>query len=352
MPTILESTDRLLFIKPTSLGDVVQSLAAVCAIKKARPTLTLDFLVADIYTGLLEGHPHIDEVLTFPRKRMKGGLAEFTRAFGDLRRQLRSRKYDTALDLQGLARSALCARMSRAPHRIGFADAREMAPLFYTDKVDSPRKSVHAVRRYLHAVRYLGAEVSEQDVRFALEPSEEVKKGVKELLPDGPFCAFAPGARWETKKWPLGHFIELARFAREEHGLAVTVVGSPDEAELGKRISTELGDNTHNLAGKTTIPQLAAVLHGSKAVVSNDSGPMHMAAAMGVPTVSFFGPTSPDLIAPWGQEELVLWTEEPCRGCYRRKCHTMPAKCLSEISVKKASAALTAALEKRRPERI
>ena len=350
MPTILDNTDRLLVIKPTSLGDVVQSLCAVCAIKRTKPSVTLDFLVADIYTDLLKGHKYIDEVLTFPRKRMKGGLSEFTRAFGGLRRDLKHRDYDTALDLQGLARSAISAKMSKARHRVGFADSREMAPLFYSHKVDSPRKSVHAVRRYLQAARYIGAEASEQDVRFALKPTDSTKQSVRALLPENAFCALVPGARWETKKWPLHHFRQLARVIQDEHGLAVVIVGSPDEKELGERVVTEIEGDVHNLAGRTSLPQLLAVLSEAKAVVSNDSGPMHLAAAAGVPTVSFFGPTSPERIAPWGQEELVLQTSEPCRECYRRKCHTMPAKCLSNISVKKAAAMLSVALEKRRPE--
>ncbi|GAB4160323.1 MAG: lipopolysaccharide heptosyltransferase I [Planctomycetota bacterium] len=327
---LLSGARRILIIKPTSLGDIVQSLCALTAIRNAFPEAHISFLVADIFADILVGHPSIDEIVIFPRSLMKRGIAGLVKGMFSMRRSLSSGGFDAALDFQGLFRSGLCTRFTNAPIRVGFQDAREGATLFYNHRVRADRRSEHAIVRYMAMAEYCGAGSDMSNLEFGLHPSEEMVSKARELL-RGSTIALVPGARWETKKWPLDNFKAVAR-ALKARGVKLAVLGSQAERELGEAICDELGDrDCINLAGRTTLRELAACLYCCKVVLSNDSGPMHISAALGRPTVSLFGPTSPELAGPWGWQDFVARAEVNCSGCHQRKCDKMPLPCMNSI---------------------
>ncbi len=323
--------NKLLIVKPTSLGDIVGSLCAVTALKRTFPDRHISFLVADIFRPIVDGHPCIDSIIEFPRTKMKKGLVSFIAAAKELRRTLRAGGYDAVLDLQGLARSAIATWFTGAKVRVGFSDARESAPMFYTHTVKSNRKTEHAIALYLRGAQFMGADPS-LPITFDLKVDGEAESSIKKLTGDTPFVTFAAGARWPTKIWPIAHFCSLAQMINREYGLKIAAIGSQGEALLGDQIVNTLPDGEAlNLCGKTNLKELVAAISLSSLLVTNDSGPMHISAALGKPTVSIFGPTSPSRIAPFGQEEFFVRATLPCLECYSRKCDTIPPRCMELV---------------------
>ena len=330
--SVISHWNNLLIVKPTSLGDVVQSLCAVTALKRTFPDRRVSFLVADSCMQILSGHPFIDEVIEFPRTEMKKGSAGMYRAFRSIRRELSSRQFDVVLDLQGLARSGFASYLAKAPVRIGFSDSRELSGLFYTHRIRSDRKSEHAVARYLKAAEYLGA-LPSIDVSFGLIPFPADVEKIFLRIGSGKLVGIAPGARWNTKRWPVSHFREVAGRLVSEMGMRIVALGAPDEQELSENIVSDLPlGSAVNLCGETTLKELVAAISLCRLFITNDSGPMHIAAALGIPTVSIFGPTSPKRVAPFGQEKYVVTSELPCLGCYMRKCDKISPNCMERVT--------------------
>jgi len=345
----LESWRNLLVIKPTSIGDVVQSLTAVCALKDTFPDRRVSFLVADSILPLLVGHKSIDELIVFPRTEMKKGPLSFLRAMKRLGGELKARHYDVTLDLQGLARSAIAARLSGAPIRVGFTYAREGATLLYTHKVKADRKDDYAVVRYLKGAAFLGAAIPAGKVRFGLMPSPEAVASLRQILPPGPYAAVVPGGRWEIRRWPAAHFVETCRNIMRDTDLHMLILGSRDEMELCSGIASTLpGSRATSLAGNTDLPGLAAALSLCEITLTNDTGPMHISAALGIPTVSIWGSTEPRRTGPYGQERWIIQTDMPCRACYKKKCATMPSACMADIQPSRVLGIFMAALNERR----
>ena len=218
---------RILIIKPSSFGDVIHAMPVLHGLRSRFPKARISWLVANSCAGLLEGHPDLDEVIRFDRKRYGrigrnlGPTIEFVRFLG----ALRSRRFDLVLDLQGLFRSGFMTLATGACERLGFANAREFAPLFYTRRIAVKDMDMHAVdRNYLFA-RTLG--FGDLPVAFNMPVRAEAARAVVEVLaghgiaPGQPYAVMGPGTRWETKRWPAAGFAEIARRIRSEFGLPV-----------------------------------------------------------------------------------------------------------------------------------
>lgn len=327
---------RILIIKPSSLGDVIHALPVAAELKRGIPDARIDWVVGSPFRDILEGNPDIAGLIPFDRGLLKGG-----RAAKDLVAfvvELRRERYDLAIDLQGLLRSGLMAAACRAERRVGFANAREGAPFFYTDRVRVPDINIHAVDRYLLALRRLGVPVGDRPLfRIATGPEDEGQADAliraAGIAEGEPFAAFAPSARWETKRWPAGNFLELARRLRRERGLKALFVGSAGDRGLfgGLDISGLEGSFAF---GRTTLKGLAALLGKAKVLVTNDSGPMHVAAAVGTPCAAFFGPTDPKRTGPYGEGHRIISAGAGCAPCFRRDCKDV--KCLTGITAERA----------------
>lgn len=315
---------RILIVKPSSLGDVVHALPTVNVIRRKYPQGHISWLVNDTLTSLLQHSPIIDEIIPFERGRF-GSLTQLPH-FGAFLAMLRGRHFDIVIDLQGLLRSGIISWATRAPRRIGLSDAREGARFFYNEIVKVPR--AHAVDRYLLAAQHLGCDST--PVEFPL--------GVSTSAASEGLIAVNPSARWATKLWGHDKFAELIRRLPSDR---VVLTGSA--AERGQ--IDKVAQGRRNLAGQTDLFQLAELYRRCQVVITNDSGPMHVAAAVGTPVVAIFGPTDPALTGPYGSQHVVLRANIPCSPCFKDRCaNRVHMECMKLITVKQVLEAANAFL--------
>lgn len=316
---------KILVIKPSSLGDVVHSLPFLNSLRSGFPRAQIHWVIAKGLEGLLDGHPMIDRLIIIRKDAWKrvSRAGETVREISKLLREVGRERYDIAVDLQGLLRSGLIAAASRAPVRIGFAEAREGSRIFYTEKVHGG-KEVHAVDRYLKVAAALGCDASPVIFPFPLMKNGlERIRGIKEDLID--YAVIVPGARWETKIWPAEHFGRVASMLP----IRSVVVGGAGDADSGEMIAGISGGKALNLAGKTDLRELVEIIRGARLVISNDSGPMHVAAGLNVPVVAVFGPTSPAKTGPYGSMHIIIKSAVSCSPCFRKRCGDI--KCMRDI---------------------
>ena len=333
---------RVLIVKPSAIGDVVHALPILNLLKRRWPAASFSWLVTPACAGILDKHPMLNEVIRFDRKAYGQGWHRpvVLRSLADFSRGLRDRRFDLVVDLQGLFRSGWLTFQTAAPVRVGLADAREMAGLFYTHRVHVGRREQHAVERYLCVAEALGA--GRGPVEFPFAATNADRAFVAARTPSR-YAVLFPGTNWPTKQWPVEKFAALIEPLRQRFGLETVVGGAPNEVDLAAKITGAAA----NLAGTTTLNQLVALIAGAALVVSNDSGPMHVAAALGRPLVVPFGPTNPVRTGPYGRAASVVRLELPCSPCYSRRCSHQT--CLQKLEVEAVLAAPQTAV--RRPER-
>ncbi len=287
---------NLLLVKPSSFGDIVHALPSLEALARTYPHLRIHWVANTEWAPLLEGNPALSSVIAFPRSRLRGpgsapGFLRWTRAL----RQVAA--WDTALDLQGLLRSAFIALGSTAPVRIGASNAREGARLFYNRTI-RVNPSAHAVHRYLEVVRGLGAQ-PDLSAPAWLPPGDPLPPELSE--PPSPFVLLHPFSRGDGKSLTLP---QVTRFcaALHEANIPVVLAGVLSQASS---MPLALPANTCNLINHTTIPQLIGLLRRSAAVVTVDSGPMHLAAALGLPLLGIHTWSDPRQVGPCRDSALV-----------------------------------------------
>jgi lipopolysaccharide heptosyltransferase I len=308
---------RILIIKPSAVGDVVHTLPILNLLRRRWPDAHISWLVTPACAGLLEGHPQLNEVILFERRRLASSwrdpwaLAELLK----LKRRLRRRRFDLVIDLQGLFRSGWLTWKTRAPVRVGFGNARELAWLAYTHRVLIEDDEQHAIERSLCVAEALGCGGGPVEFVFATQQVDR-EYVADQLRGIGPYAVLLPGTNWPTKRWPAENFSALVGRFKERFGLASVIAGGPDVAPLAARI----GAAAHSLVGKTNLRELTALLENADVVIANDSGPMHIAAALGRPLVALFGPTNPVRTGPYARGDAVLRLDIPCSPCYSRQC--------------------------------
>lgn len=318
--------ERVCILKPSSLGDIVHALPVLAALRARWPGARIAWVVNRGLRALLDGHPDLDEVIPFDRARAGG--------FGRILVELRRRRFDLTVDLQGLLRSAIMTAATGSPVRVGSARAREGAARgrFYTHKVDHPPLSeVHAVDRLLAIAAAFGASVDRPT--FALPIADEDRRWARETLagPDGPRLVLNPGARWATKRWPPEHFAEVGRRAARARGASLVVVGAEEDRPLVDALKARLGPTPCvDLCGRTSLMRLAAVAAEAAVVLSNDTGPLHLAAAAGARVVGLYTCTSPIETGPYGPRAVAVSTRVACAASYLGKCKRLD--CMSELS--------------------
>ncbi|HXJ77036.1 MAG TPA: glycosyltransferase family 9 protein, partial [Candidatus Dormibacteraeota bacterium] len=236
-------------------------------------------------------------------------------------REIRAHRFDWVIDLQSLARSGLCAWFANGGFTIGLEDAREGAPALHDFSVPRPSPQTHAVDWYLEVLPRLGVPVHQEYTW--IPPRPVVAGAVREKwdLRGERWVALQPGARWENKRWPVEHFAAAAKMcAREFPDTRFAILGSAGERELGEFIARAVPGRCLNLAGGVSLPEMIEWLRLCEVMVSNDTGPMHVAAALGKPVVALFGPTEPRRTGPYGQIERALQFRAPCVPCMKSEC--------------------------------
>jgi heptosyltransferase-1 len=306
---------RILIIKPSAIGDVVHTLPILNLLRRRWPAAKISWLLTPTCAGLLDGHPQLDEVILFERHRYGEAWRNpaIAKALWRFSRNLRQHQFDLVIDLQGLLRSGWLAWKTAAPVRIGFASARELGWIFYTHRVPIDTAEQHAVKRYLAIAAALGCETEPIEFHFATTDADRAR--VDTLLPSTRnFAVLLPGTNWQTKRWPLEHFATCAAQLRSQHGLDIVIAGGPGDISLGSKI------DGLNLCGKTNLRELVALLERATIGIANDSGPMHIASALGKPLVTPFGPTNPIRTGPFNRMDTVIRLDMPCSPCYSRTC--------------------------------
>lgn len=346
-PLLAPRTDavrRIAIIKPTALGDVVQTLPLLPALLRRFPDAKISWVIHAGLADLLAGHPDLDEIIPYHRN---GYWREWRTLLG----ALWLRKFDLVLDLQGLLRTGLMTLATRAPRRVGLETAREGSRWALTHVVPNTDRAVPAWERYLRVLDALDADRSLARTALAVSQHDEhwAEKLIA-LLPR-PLIAVHPGARWETKRWPVDKFGELLTRAIAEWQAGVVILGSSAECDDADKLEQQLNapNAVLNLCGQTTLKQLAAMLQRADAAVSNDSGPMHLAAGLGTPTLGIFTCTDAVRSGPAGLKHETVSTHVACAGSYCKTCpHAGEQRlaCFRELDVARVWQALNRLLEK------
>ena len=320
-----ENFRKILIVKPSSLGDVVHSLPFLNAMKTCFPKAQIHWVIAKGLEGLLEGHPMIDELIIIKKDLWKNisRTGRTLKEIRDLFRQLRHEKYDIVVDLQGLLRSGLITLATHAPLRIGFSEAREGSRFFYTKKVKAGR-DIHAVDRYMKVSEELGCDVCDRVFPFPF--SSSAGSETRTLVGPDPYAVLVPGARWKTKIWPAESFGKVASMLP----LKSVVIGATSDKAIADSVVLHSGEKARSLAGQTSLRQLIEIMRTAEVVITNDSGPMHIAVALNIPVIAIFGPTSPVRTGPFGKGHVILQSQTECVPCFKRSCREI--RCMNEIT--------------------
>ncbi len=375
---------RILLIKPSALGDVVHTIPVLVKLRARYPNARIDWLITPENAEVVRSHPALSNVVLFARRDFskRGRRWRATVAFRDLLKQIRRAKYDLIVDMHGQMRSAFFTLISGAPVRIGFdrpirfsrtisaehdlknvpshgwRGAREGSWIAYTHRIPIPTLDVHAIDRYLWVGSLIGLDDDPPDLTISLSP--ETIRNVERLLEQHgvpaskPLIVLVPGTIWETKHWTIEGFAGVARDFLQE-GFAVALAGTKRDQDRCRQIAAA-APGVRDLSGKTTPAELAALIRRAEVAVTNDSGSMHVAASLGKPMVSVFGPTNPVHIGPYERPDSVVRVDLPCSPCnYRRlrQCpfdHACMKQVTSEMVVERARKILTTA--KSQPKRL
>ena len=333
---------RIALIKPSALGDVVQTLPVLGALRERFPLAHISWVVNVAYAPLLRPISLIDEVIPFDRAASTRTVGGGIRYFWAFLNQLRARRFDFVIDLQGLLRSGAFTLATGARRRWGLQSAREGSRLAYNVVFDDRSGSQAAVDRYWRVAEGLG--VGELPKHFPLELNSVERREAETLLAGlpRPWIAVQPGARWETKRWPATSFAAATQAAINRTGGAAVVLGGQGEEGVAVETAERLKAPVKVLAGKTSLRVLAAVLEQCDALLTNDTGPMHLAAAVGTPTAAVFTCTSPSRAGPYGVGHRIVQTSVACRESYLKTCPKMV--CMADVGAERVASALLAIL--------
>ena len=350
--------NRCLIVRLGALGDIIHALPVAAALREAFPAARIDWLVSARHRAILDHVPVIDRRVVLERPRETSAAATSWRAVAQAIAELRQADYDVAFDLQGLLKSSILARSSGAHRVVGFPvrHVRERwAHLFYTETI-APPTGVHVVDKNLALLAAVG--LHDLPRRFPLAASH-VAPGAARLAPGseaGPepgagspepdkFALLNPGAGWPNKRWPPEWFGVIADRLRATHGLASVVLWGPGEEGLARTV-VAASRGAARLAPPTGIGELIDLARAASLLVSGDTGPLHVAAAVGTPIVGIYGPTSPERNGPWNPADVCVSRFDACHCHHRRRCR-LPVCCLLDIGVDEVMAAIDRRLAER-----
>jgi lipopolysaccharide heptosyltransferase I len=350
--------NRILIVRLGALGDIVHAIPVAAALRRAQPSLRIDWLVSARHREILDLVPVIDRRLAVNDRSGATGGRSILATLGELRRA----RYDVALDLQGLVKSAAFARLSGARRVIGFSSRFVREPLarrFYTEVHDPGVAGVHASGKTRHIVainlgllQTLGITAGSPEFPLDSRESEPVRTRVARVSQQvgARFALLNPGAAWPNKRWPPERLGQVARTLNERRGLKSVVLWGPGERPLGERVVVE-ADGAAVLAPETTIADIVALARRAAIMISGDTGPTHIAAAVGTPIVGIYGPTRPERNGPWSVDDVTVSRATTCQCHHLRQCK-LERMCLMDIQVDEVVRAAERRLDARGREAI
>ena len=334
------SVGRVLIVKLGALGDIVHAIPVATALRRTFPSVRIDWLVSAKHREILDLVPAIDHRLV-----INDGSAGDGAGILAVIRELRRSRYDVALDLQGLVKSAVFARSSGAARVIGFAPRylREpLARLFYTEVHDPGGGGMyhpdetHVVWTNLGMLAPLGIRVAAPEFTIGRVESEAARDVTART--GGRYAVINPGAAWPTKRWAPSRLAAVAAALRDEHALPSVVIWGPGEEALAREV-VAASAGAAILAPRTSIADLVALSRGAALFVSGDTGPAHIAAAVGTPIVGIYGPTRPSRNGPWSPDDVTVSRDAVCQCHHLRRCR-LETMCLADIQVAEVHAAI------------
>jgi lipopolysaccharide heptosyltransferase II len=323
---------KILILKPSSLGDVVLALPVLRLLRRRFPDSEIFWWIDTSFAPLLENDPDLTGIIPFKRREWQSPRRwlEPVRSV----QAVRAQKFDWVIDLQALARSAIFGWLANAGLFIGPDDGRDWANGFYDVIVPRPAGKQHAADWYLEVLRTLDVPV---DVPFEWMPSrpavaQEARK--KWPVDNHRWIALQPGARWVNKRWPAEHFAEFVRlFLARLPEYHFAIMGSKDDHSLGQIISAAAPNRCLDLTGQTSLPEMVEWIRMCDLIVTNDTGPMHIGAALQKPLVALLGPTNPLRTGPYHRPQDVLQLDLPCVPCMSSTCtYVKHMECLRGIN--------------------
>jgi heptosyltransferase-2 len=315
------------------IGDAVITLPAIRSIRRTYPEARIDLLVKPWVYDIFKGNPYIDEIILYDKGRLK------------LIRELRKRHFDMAILLQNAFDAALITWLAGIPERIGYKRDIRGPLLTHAISVDKSTERRHQVYYYLDLLNSIGIKTEDEQpyLHLLYEEREDARELLKKAFgedDESPIIGINPGATYgPAKRWPVERFSYLVSRAIEELNARIVIFGSPSEVELANEIINSASRIMHhvsrilNMSGKTNLRELASLISACDVFVTNDTGPMHMASALFVPTVAIFGSTDPAITAPFGEGHRVVTKNLPCSPCLKRECPEGHLRCMNEISV-------------------
>lgn len=349
----MQEVKHILVVKLSSIGDVVHSLPFLEAIKAKFPNARIDWLVEEASLQILKGHPALDRIIVSHRKEWQKTFFKGMRCLSVLREaikllsEVRERRYDLVVDLQGLFKSGIMVGLSRGERKIGMVGAREGGGLFLNEKPVPVDYAQHAVDRYMEVAEYLGCNIASRKGEIPVFDADKVQ--IDKLfnssgLENRPVVAMNPIARWKTKLWYGESFASLADRLYEELSCRIIFTGSEQDRAVIEDIVGMMKKNPINLAGQTSLKELAYLYSTCNILVTTDTGPMHIAAAMGCRVIALFGPTDPLRTGPYDGGHKVIKSEIECSPCFKKKCEHMT--CMKQIQVEKCFEVIKEMLDK------
>jgi 3-deoxy-D-manno-octulosonic-acid transferase/heptosyltransferase-1 len=343
---------KILIVKLSAIGDVIHTLPAVVALRRHWSDARIDWVVETAAAGLLEDHPALDRLLVSHRKRWVRELRTAKtrpRAWTEIRaffRHLRRERYDLVIDFQQLLKSASVVLAARGKIKAGFGPGMQHMEGSYrvlNRRIPAVSMEIHALDRYRRLIEALGVPPGPVEYRWPI--SEAAERSVAELLIRSgirggtPLIALNPAATWETKHWTDAGFAEVGDRLARETGAALVFTGGPGDGPAVSRVRDRMTARSVDLSGQTNLRELAALLRRVRLLVTTDTGPMHLAAAVGTPTVALFGPTAPWRTGPYGEGHAVVRKGLECSPCFKRVCPLGHRGCMEWLGAGEVAAA-------------
>ena len=344
----------ILIVRLSALGDIVHALPVLAALRSARPDANIDWLVEESYASILAMATGLRRrIIVRGTRRVSTATTEsFGGGWGYVQAMsfLRAQHYDVALDLQGLIKSAVWSRASGARRVVGFETSHLREPqagAFYTERVTPPDAS-HVIQKNLSILAALG--IGAAPVGIPLEPagSADTVAAIAHAGGRRGYIVINPGAAWPNKRWPAEQFGALASALQATTGLRSLVTWGPAERSLAEAV-VQASNGAASAAPPTSVSDLAVLMRDAALAVSGDTGPLHIAAAMGTPLVGLYGPTWPERNGPWDADDVVISRAGECVCHHKRQC-LRGAPCINEITLADVVSACETRLRRSRQE--
>lgn len=338
---------RILIVKLSAIGDVIQTLPALNTLREIYPKGHISWLVEESAREVVQNHSALDEVIVSRRKawpkdllsrRIGAALTEI----GSVVRSLRRSRYDLIIDFQGLFKSGIWVGLAKGGHKVGFGPGmqhQEGSYWFLNRLIPAVSMEMHALDRYLWLLDQIG--LASPTVKYRLPITAATRQQAEKLLNEYgvkegvPLVALNPMTRWVTKHWPYERLSRIADRLVDVGGAQVVFTGSAEDFEGIEEIRQEMTRPSVNLAGQTSLLVLGALFERVGCVITTDTGPMHLAAAVKAPVVALFGPTAPWRTGPYGEGHSVVRMDLPCSPCFKRKCELSHHKCMNDMTVER-----------------